>query len=75
MNIVGGDLVEVILPVWLVYGVLCHGKHQVISEEKIKLRNAKDGQTMDNTQLNQMTFARKSLTNFITQCCIKYTLS
>ena len=26
MNIVGGDLVEVILPVWLVYGVLCHGK-------------------------------------------------
>jgi arginase family enzyme len=22
MNIVGGDLVEVILPVWLVYGVL-----------------------------------------------------
>ena len=26
MNIVGGDLVEVILTVWLVYGVLCHGK-------------------------------------------------
>jgi hypothetical protein len=32
---------------------------QVISEEKIKLRNAKDGQTMDNTQLNQMTFANE----------------
>jgi hypothetical protein len=33
--------------------------NQVISEEKIKLRNAKDGQTMDNTQLNQMTFANE----------------